>query len=839
MQKNYLVEVDDYFPLEPLFGTSVLPIESNSNSIWPMLITKAILKFYNHNFKNYLDPKYLISHESELYNGDVLYSLTGMYTYTIDLSKSEEFDWKYLRDISSDDNYFSNFFKLSSLKLRYAKANPIDNLSRIRSDNAIDNDAGMQGQLVKRPITHKAQYDFVKKIMENDKRPQKDLLSGFLYSVHELFENEGLNMQNVKRISDEEIILRKRYADLLMTKTQFMNKEDIIKLKKSRRDLRMRIKDLENATREKFNKIPKFKLMGINSGLFNNDKLNINSRFTSKEIKIAKTCILNKLDAPPNYFNFNELKIEEGSVVSGSMNTSFFKNLEQALREKIRSLDDFDEIENAVYPKGRLESVWIDMLNFFNNFHIINVHYDPSNFKFNEVVKKLENMHIATIDPNKEVLVVYKHDDANKIKDKSFYINFQVDAAESRSSLMLQKYDFEKFQSIKSFCPVKSTNSSMKVPVTSDNQVYRLSLYSPHRNIINLLSKTHFEIMSISKYLKSIESWKEASFKVYSSGLLKDTTNIVAKYYIKSSRIQNIVICCDFDKYIASHTVFRLFHLKELQVEDSIDCEFICKNIDSKNIYIETYGNLEIDQGEYLFVVESSFHENIKEMNFDLNFLSKYEPEITQLEQYETDEYIERAKLQCDGNLTREIIMFKGLSAHISFEFGLKTHSVGFDLVDTKKNTSIKEVDLSGMADLESYHNVFFDFYVNQVKIHTLSGVKGLKVANLTLNKSAETDEITFHVRVAPSTIKELSDESFAKRIYWIIRLRSNQNIALVRDERLQEQDNKMMNLWEEKAPGRGEQARKVRKEYLEKLAQHKETNFNSGENFDLNRAIE
>lgn len=840
MQKNYLVEVDDYFPLEPLYGKSILPIEEASNSIWPLLIGKAILKFYKSSFSNFLDPKYLAVHESELYNGDIIYSLTGMYTYTIDLSKNDEFDWKYLRDISSDDNYFSNLFKISSLRLKFGKTIPVDNFSKIRSENNIDGDNNVQGQIIKKAVTHKTKYDFVKKIMENDKRNQKDVITGFLYSIHELFENEGLNMQNVKKIGEEEIILRKRYADLLMTKTQFMAKDDIIKLKKARRDLRMRVKELENANKEKMNRnVSKTKLLAINSGIFTYDKLNINSRYTAKEIRIAKTCIINKLDAPPNYFNFYEIKLEEGSVISGSMNTSFFKNMEQALRDKIRTLDDFDDVENAIYPKERPISVWIDFLNFFNSFHMINVHYNPTSFKFTEIIKKAANSNITTIDPNKEVLIVYKNDDNNVLNDKSFYINFQVDAIESRSSLVLQKYDFENFQAIKNLFPVKSTNSSMKVPVTSENQVYRLSLYSPHKNTINLFGKTHFDIMSISQYLKKIESWRVTPFKVHTSNLLKDTTNIIAKYHIKSSKKQNIVIGCDYEKHISNYIVFKLFNLSNISVTNNDDFKFICKNIECQDMYIETYGNIEIDVGEYLIAVESNFVENVKEVNFDLNFLTKYELDITQMELYDTDEYIDKAKLQYDGNLMREIVMFKGLSAHVSLDFSLKVHNTGIDLVDPKKNSSVKDIDMSVLADIQSYHYVFFDFYLNQQKLYSLSGIKGLKVANLTLNKSNESDEISFHVRVEPSDIKEIKDESYARRALWILRLKSNQNIALIRDERLQEQDNSMMIAWEQKAPGRKEHAKKARKELLEKLAMANNIGVPIKENFDLNTALE
>ena len=840
MKKNYLVEIDDYFPLEPLNGISFLPIEDGKHTIWSLLIAKAILKLYQNKFKFYYDKEYLENHEIELYNGDIIYSLTGMHTYSIDLSKGEQFDWKYLKYIASDDNYFENLFKLSSIKLKYSKVPGIDNFSKIRSETGIECENGAQGTMIKRTQTFKSQYDFVKKIMENNKRYQRNLLTGFLYGINDVFENDNLNMQNVKQISEEEIILRKRYADLIMTRTQFMNKDDIIKLKKARRDLRMRIKDLESATREKMNKInTKTKLIGINSGLFARDKLNVNSRYTDKEIQIAKTCLLNKLDAPPNYFNFNEIKIEEGSVISGSLNTSFFKNLEQALRDKIKSLSDFGELENAKYPKKRPTSAWVDLMNFFNSFNIMNVHYNPVHFKYIEVIENTHNSDISVIDPKKEVLIVYRHENPSETRCDNFYINFQVDSAISRSSLVLQKYDFEKFQSIKSFYPVKSTNSSMKLPVTSENQVYRLSLYSPHINIIDILSKTYFDTMSISDYLKSIESWKETVFKVHGQSLTRKDSHVIAKFIIKSDRKQNIVIGCNYDRYIGNHTVFRLSKIDDQQIEGSEDYEFITKNIKSHNFYIETYGNIEIEQATYILAVECNFSENIKDVSFDMEFLSKFEPEISLLDSYATDDYIDKAKIQYDGNITRELVIFNGLTAHISFEFTLKQHATGLDLADSKKNTQLKELDTSSLFEFEPYHFVFFDFYLNSKKIFTLSGVRGLKVTNMLLKKDSEDDEISFRVRIEPSNIKELRDEIYSRKVFWIFRVRSDQNLAIVRDQRLQEEDNLMISSWEKKAPGRSELAKKIKKEYIDKLTRTKEKNDEPKENSDINQLIE
>ena len=835
MNKYYMVEVDDYFPIEILTGKSILPVETDRSYIWPLIIAKALLKFFNSTFQKFIDDDYMMRNEAELFNGDIIYALSGMYTFSIDLASSLDFDWNYLSMISSNDNYFSNSFKLSTIKVFNPLKNPIDNLLNLKS-LALDNEFGHH-QGGKRNMNYKNHNEFVKRIMENNKKEIVNIKSGMLFTVDELFENGNFNMQYVKKISEEEIILRKRYAKMLKTKTQFMNKEDIIKMKKSRRDLRMRIKDLENHTKERLSKNSNtVKLMSIFSGLFKEKKFNLKTKYNHKEVKIAQTCIMNNLEAPPNYHSFNDMKLEEGSVISGSLNSNFFKTIEEALSSKLKSLSDFSMIENIKKPQTRNVSTWIDILNYFNNFNFLNIHYNPKIFQHNETIEKSENPYICSIDPAKQVLVVYREESENK--ETSFFVNFQIDSCMFRSALILQKYDFEKFCAIKNFPTIKNSNSGMKVPISDENQVYRISLYSKRKTIISFLSKSYFEIMSVSNYLKNVEFWQEKQFKIKTTDYIKNSTRILSKFYIRTDKKQNIIFSCNYDQYIANNTVFRIFKADDLPKQNEGDFSFLCNNMVSKDFFVETYNNIELDVGEYIIVTECLFSENIKEFEFDLFIFNKFTLILKQLDLFETDFYQEQLSLKNDGNITRELLFFDSKEANLSLQFNIMRGEEQEETKD-KKGGKTKDIDIAKFKNLDSHFYVYIDFYRNNDKLYTFSGIKTCNIINLNIEKRKLEDEISIRVRTAPKNIPELNDEEIKKQLFWFIKIKSDKNIAIVQDKRLEEQDNNMIASWEENDPNRAERAKQIREENIKKYLNNDNWNKSEKIDFNLETAIE
>lgn len=74
--------MDDYFPIDVMHRKSILPM-TTTEEIWSLLVSKAILKFFHFKFK--LLELNELNEENEstmtfLYNGDIINSLSGMFT---------------------------------------------------------------------------------------------------------------------------------------------------------------------------------------------------------------------------------------------------------------------------------------------------------------------------------------------------------------------------------------------------------------------------------------------------------------------------------------------------------------------------------------------------------------------------------------------------------------------------------------------------------------------------------------------------------------------------------------------------------------------------------------
>ncbi len=109
--------------------------------------------------------------------------------------------------------------------------------------------------------------------------------------MNEIFELKDFNIAYARQYTEEDIIISKKYEQLLSIKTHFMNKEDIIKLKKNRRDLRLKLKEIEKRVNDLVYKSNRpMKLISISSLIQPLRILNLMNYYSDKEIKISMTC---------------------------------------------------------------------------------------------------------------------------------------------------------------------------------------------------------------------------------------------------------------------------------------------------------------------------------------------------------------------------------------------------------------------------------------------------------------------------------------------------------------------------------------------------------------------
>jgi hypothetical protein len=206
---------------------------------------------------------------------------------------------------------------------------------------------------------------------------QQVLKENFLYSITDMFENNSFNMEYVRKINIKEISLRKKYLSLLKNKPEYVSKEDIKRIKALRKELRLKIKDLEKQRFDMLQKKIKYKLVGYKSHLQGGESPEY-GLYNAREILIARICKLNNLMRPPNYKDFLELskkeKIQEKRTSDGKIanlkqnmkrlnNSIFLNNQEMSLKmvhkyEKTlfqhikSSLLDFSSVQKLAYPSS-------------------------------------------------------------------------------------------------------------------------------------------------------------------------------------------------------------------------------------------------------------------------------------------------------------------------------------------------------------------------------------------------------------------------------------------------------------------------------------------------------
>jgi hypothetical protein len=204
---------------------------------------------------------------------------------------------------------------------------------------------------------------------------QQGLKENFLYAITDMFENNSFNMEYVRKINSREISLRKKYLSLLKNKPEYVSKEDIKRIKTLRKELRLKIKEMEKQRFDMLQKQIKYKLVGYKSHLQGACSPQY-GLYNAQEILIARICKLNNLLRPPNYKDFLELskkdKISEkrtsdGKIVNLKQNMKRLNNslilnsqemslkmvhkYEKTLFHHIKSsLLDFSSVQKLAYP---------------------------------------------------------------------------------------------------------------------------------------------------------------------------------------------------------------------------------------------------------------------------------------------------------------------------------------------------------------------------------------------------------------------------------------------------------------------------------------------------------
>jgi hypothetical protein len=161
------------------------------------------------------------------------------------------------------------------------------------------------------------------------------LQTGYAYSIFDCFTNNKFNMVYVQKIPDWEVKMRREYLEALKETTNRKTKDQILEIKRKRRDLRTRIKEEDKKRLDLMNKDPlSYRIFKIMSNAVDQQPMAIICPFNEEEIYTAKKCQANKIGRPPNYYDFYDEKRDDRSAVSGGGPTAGNASNQQAIVEQ-------------------------------------------------------------------------------------------------------------------------------------------------------------------------------------------------------------------------------------------------------------------------------------------------------------------------------------------------------------------------------------------------------------------------------------------------------------------------------------------------------------------------
>ena len=827
MGKAFKVEVDDKIPIDFFARKTLLPVEPEKKTIWSFILTKALLKFHHLYHREILqDPTF--EDKMAFINSNVMYSLTGLNAIEIPFYGPDTANLdpdtfnQMLKNYLEDSNYFDNKFKIIALKTHKTEQRTQPG-SFMRWPGKPDSKNPSETEMDKSKTREKRNAS-VKKMSMRSSIIRKDLvgsISKFVpfvaYNVTEFFENGDFNLGFARDFTEEEYIVHRKYEENLAIKTHFMNKEDIIKLKKARRELRLKLKEIERRKMELISRSNKsMKLAAIGTKLVPTPDINTTHSYTNKEIQIAKTCIKHDLTKPPNFIDINDLRWEEGSMVSNSkmQQSKEAENLQQTNIGK--SISDFTSIPGIELQANRANNMWLETQFLSSYFDKLMIFYNPVHFSSKDsIVIKIANETSMQEFRKKEVLMFQKtSEDEN---EQELFVNIQFAAEHSENSFAIEEYDFQTFQQIAASYQSRGTNYSIRLRLKDTDQVFRLQLKTKSSAIVSFYSHNSFKLCSIPQYFTEHLNWKDIKIPISCGPLFKSYNYILQKILISSKHKQNLVMHLQANslKHLQSFVRISL-----IRIEDLAHCdinEVIARSVPKNFIELDHDQSLLFEEGTYVIVFFSLPNMNIIEQNFECSLIFKDETIIDPLSLTCTGEIIESYKPNKYGHIFKEDLYFKEDQVHLSINLDLRTptHELNTS-TDPKKKAALREIDLETLRPMEKPAKIFIEVYQGQKLINVFYGINKCTVLNFTVDRQKTDPQLTLLARVVTNESPELLHlNETSKSLVWILKIWSNNTVGIVQNTQKEEFEASVIKGWEQKESGRAEKAHQARQRNL------------------------
>ncbi|CAD8130613.1 unnamed protein product [Paramecium sonneborni] len=818
MGKERKIQVSDHMPT--IFdGKALLPQSIDKNQLWPMIISKAVLQLWDYQSKGSL-----------VGDGFVMYSLMGLLSETIDLKTINS--WGIIDNMMNNNHYIQKDVFVSTYSYK--------NQSNLNTNNRSKKD--FQLELLRNPKKEFENYEIGRnkhgspsqhqqqqqqdeqeeqqEEMQQDEGQEKvqrfrktqrgfsfeslsrsysipkqlkipgnkNLNTCFSYSIVEQFQNEtGFNMVYAQKRSDRELRLRQEYFDLQ---------------EERKKQIKEKLQDDDKKRISLISQQPvKHRYLRLKSDVQGKDQVIVFSPLAADEIYIAKKCVVNKLNKPPNY-DIPEIKGDDKSVFSANP-----KNTDDSFT--VKPLEDFSSVANAQEPFNRGEGgYWVHEKEFLSLFEYIQIAYDPK--KYN-----LQLLQIQNPDSEDYAQVQFLYGFQPKYsQDKD--LNQQI-----RPYSMLQRFDIETYESILDYKLLNQCVSSQMLLLDNKNHIFKMNIYSPLNFTMWLASNNKIITQSVFDYLIDFENYQKQSFQIDYPPCEANRYYVYFRFkvFLNSNKDNGSFVYKL--KSTTDNQLLKFLKIKLCEIPPSDNnlmlttIEGVHKNLfESESIINGTQRMMLRSQTNYYFILEGTPLYNSQEGTFELDFLVNSEFTFTLLENIEPTRYYDKYIPTKYGTIFRERIFANDAQASIYVRLTEGQQVQQQQQVAKGKQTKggpqeleIVESEMRGerLIRLELYHGddlIVYNYGINSV---TLSNVALPKDENYVIQAS-------FDLREWPEA-KIKSEET--DNIFWFTTIFASDTIALVRDTTKEDKEKAIKKSWEDKEPVRAVNAKKSRTKYL------------------------
>ena len=556
MGKFRKIEIDDLILCNRNDYEIYFPQCEKINEIWPFLLTKALIKLFSYKYRIDLYDNEEIGDFSHLYALTSYTSVELKNIYIDNIEEKKEVFFEIFDDINykeknkifvaykiSNDNDKKNELEKFSI-IEEKKENNIPTIKKVYTHNI----KNLTKSPIRKAMTIKKKNNNITFNFNNEKTKIKKISNISPFYINENENNNLVNptlyytgsnsllpSQKIKVIkfnlkNENGIYYDIIYSILDFFQTGNFNMERLLPIPFSdlRLDITTKYKQLSRDERneyyiqlnilkkkqqiEKKSRIKKFKEEGkntfffklINNSIDKNDlKLSeIKTKFNSKQIEMAKYCILNNEKYPPiEYFEDTFIEKIWKDEDNGEVNFWTEKFYKKLIKEGKNKEDK--KKENKIYPIERIKGSWIPYEEFKENFSNFSVLLDINKYK-NTI--KIDNLFFDD-NNNNNSNNISNNNNLNNEKEYSsvIYLKEENDINEKlyNGFFLIFEPNCEKYK--------KSISSSLPLPKITNSKVNKFD---------DIILSLTLQIYSINKETKKISKIENDTYilkKLFSS----------------------------------------------------------------------------------------------------------------------------------------------------------------------------------------------------------------------------------------------------------------------------------------------------------------------------------